>query len=308
MKKLFLVVILGALISGTYYSYKYSHLSSNLNNQQNITNQSDILKNNNQTQQSGLDGQANSDKLTPGKDINTIDQVITSDKLKLNTASSSSSSTIAHIQPKTPTNMLEAGIHTQLGVLQSIKKGTEYTILLNKRQLDVHAVSRINLVKAFLVKKFPVSAQVLLLSYNQGGNQCNIQYQILQLNKKTYNLTPVFGSCLNLQTISQASNKLIIQMPQNNPYLGDDVLITYKYYNDKIHIASPSTPQQLRQKYAKLDAQQILQNAINDKCYVNGVFLFDNACNNGQKYCTMFKHLTNHTKNHAYKILQDFCN
>ena len=208
----------------------------------------------------------------------------------------------------TLTSMLEAGINTRLGLLQSVKSSQNsvdnYMLYLNKTKLNVNAVSEIELVKAFLIK----DQQILLLAYNQGGNLCNKQYQVLTLNEKSYHLSSLFGSCLPLSTIEINDNKIIFKMPANNPYLGKDVLVSYLYQNGVVNLLEEPTAKDLKLKYAKLSASAILQIAAKDGCYTGGVLLDDNACGNGHKYCVMFKNVAKKSRaDPDYKLLQDFC-
>lgn len=207
------------------------------------------------------------------------------------------------------TIMLRAGIYTNQGVLQSeslvnSKPNAEKNRLtLNSKPLKIQAVSEIELVKAFELNH----QQILLLSFNQGGNQCAIQYQMLTIGESQSITSQVFGSCLPLTNIVESGNEIILSMPQNNPYLGDDVLVDYRYFDGQVSQRFKLTKQQLKQKYANLDASKILQIATKDGCYMDGIMLDDNSCDNGRKYCVMLKNLTNPVKTADYKFLKDFC-
>ncbi len=205
------------------------------------------------------------------------------------------------------TAMLRAGIYTDQGILQSesINLGNiaGRRLMLNGQPLQVQAVSEIELVKAFELG----NQQIVLFGFNQGGNQCGIQYQMLSITESTSSTSKVFGSCLQLTSVVESGNEIILSLPQNNPYLGADVLVNYKYSNGQIYEQAKLTKQQLKQKYANLNASKILQVASADGCYVDGIMLDDNSCGNGRKYCVMFKNLTHPVKNADYKLLKSFC-
>lgn len=206
------------------------------------------------------------------------------------------------------TIMLRSGIYTNQGVLQSESLTNAPSIeknrlILNNKPTKIQAVSEIELVKAFELNH----QQILLLSFNQGGNQCEIQYQMLTISESQSITSQVFGSCLPLTNIVESGNEIILSMPQNNPYLGNDVLVDYRYFNGQVNERLKLTKQQLKQKYANLDASKILQIATKDGCYVDGIMLDDNSCGNGRKYCVMFKNLTRPVKTDDYKFLKDFC-
>lgn len=203
------------------------------------------------------------------------------------------------------TNMLNSGIKTKLGIIKSIrhKSGIKpYGIMLNQQNLAIYSTAPIELTKAFMVN----DQQILLINYNpDGGNSCANQYQLISIFTDKYKLSNKFGNCLPIYQISESGTDIIFQIPQNNPYLGNDVLISYKFSHGKVQkVKSPALPK----SFATLSAAQILQLASEDGCYENGVLLDNNACGAGQKYCALLRNLTNPIKDNAYKILRDFCN
>ena len=210
--------------------------------------------------------------------------------------------------PASLTAMLEAGIATDQGILISERINqngiSKYQIKLNEVPLNIQAVSEIELVKGFLIG----SDQVILISYNQGGNQCTKEYQFITINRTSYSISRAFGSCLPITAISETNDGLIITMPQDNPYLGPDVVVSYKYKEGKVELINKANSNELKHKYAGLTAAKILQIATQDGCYIDGVLLDDNSCGGGRKYCVMFKALSNKEKSPEYKTLKDFCN
>lgn len=216
-----------------------------------------------------------------------------------------------HLESSAPvvslSDMLASGIKTLQGVLQSQKivesaSVENYTLTLDGKPLKVKSVSEIELSKAFLIE----GNQVLLMAFDQGGNQCSRQYQVVTISESTTKVSKVFGSCLPLSSTVESGLQVTFSMPQNNPYLGDDVLVNYVYQNGEVH--QETKPQELKQKYAKLTASKILQIAADDGCYVDGVMLDDNSCGGGRKYCVMFKNLPKSKKTADYKFLKSFCN
>ena len=203
--------------------------------------------------------------------------------------------------------MLRAGITTQQGVLQAEPLMTggieQHQLTLNAKALPIQAVSTIDLVKAFLVG----AEQVLLISYDQGGNQCSKLYQLISITNESSAITAPFGSCLPISSITESANQLIFKMPQNNPYLGADVLNTYVYQDGQISQQPVAKATELKHKYAGLSAAKILQIAHADGCYVAGVILDDNACDGGRKYCVMLQHLPQSEANQDYQTLSSFC-
>lgn len=226
-------------------------------------------------------------------------------------AISRSESANLHLESSAPvvslSDMLASGIKTLRGVLQSQKIAESasienYTLILDGKPLKVKSVSEIELSKAFLID----GNQVLLVAFDQGGNQCSRQYQVVTISESATKVSKVFGSCLPLSSAIESGSQITFSMPQNNPYLGDDALVNYVYKNGEIH--QETKPQELKQKYAKLTASRILQIAASDGCYVDGVMLDDNSCGGGRKYCVMFKNLPKSKKNADYKFLKSFCN
>lgn len=225
-------------------------------------------------------------------------------------AISQSESANLHPQSSAPvvslSDMLASGVKTLQGVLKS-QQITEsssiehYMLTLNGKALNVRSVSEIELSKAFLVD----GNQVLLVAFDQGGNQCSRQYQVVTINESATKISKVFGSCLPLVSAIESGSQITFNMPQNNPYLGDDVLVKYTYQNGEI--SQEIKPQELKQKYAGLTASKILQIAADDGCYVDGVMLDDNSCGGGRKYCVMFKNLPKSKKTADYKLLKSFC-
>lgn len=209
--------------------------------------------------------------------------------------------------PGSLTNMLEAGINTKQGILSSEKAEQNqihrYQIKLNGQLLPIKSVSEIELVRAFLIS----DNQVLLISYNQGGNQCSRQYQVITINSAAYALSNVFGSCLPLTEIVESTDFLIFKMPQNNPYLGKDVVLSYRYNKGKVNLIDKTNPKRIKQKYSGLTASDILKIAQKDGCYVDGIILDDNSCGGGRKYCVMFKSLMAKENSQEYNILSQFC-
>lgn len=217
--------------------------------------------------------------------------------------SSSGSVALATI---TLNDMLQQGISTDGGILKSTQDNNTlkpYYLELDSKPLKIRAVSPISLVKAFLVE----SNQVLLFSYNQGGNQCDYQYQFLTITPQKHYTSEIFGSCLKITEINAGESSILLSMPRNNPYLGDDVTVSYLYQNGMVRRQEINLKGQLKQKYADYTAAQILQLAATDGCYEDGVLLMDNSCANGKKYCVIFRHLQKPKKDAAYKTLKEFC-
>lgn len=208
------------------------------------------------------------------------------------------------------TTMLESGIFTLNGVLQSIPESVNgiinrYQIYLNSNPTPINAVSEIELVKAFLIN----GNQVLLLGFEQGGNQCARQYQFISIGESGFTTSRVFGSCMPISNIvSESDAAIYIATPQNNPYLGNDVNFIYKYDNGEISLYSKPNKAVLKAKYNNLTAAQIIQKATDDGCYQDGVLLDNGACGGGRKYCTMFKNLRKPIIDSNYQLLKDFCN
>lgn len=208
------------------------------------------------------------------------------------------------------TTMLESGIFTLNGILQSIPESANgainrYQVYLNAYPTPIKAVSEIELVKAFLQD----GNQVLLLGFDQGGNQCARQYQLISINESGYTSSKIFGSCMPISNITTESDGAIyIATPQNNPYLGNDVNYIYKYSNGEVTLFSKPNKSDLKSKYANLTAAQIIQKATDDGCYQDGVLLDNGACGGGRKYCTMFKNLRKPLIDSNYQQLKDFCN
>lgn len=221
--------------------------------------------------------------------------------------SSSTPVVAAASQPTSLTTMLEAGINTQQGVIVSERINQEgidkYRVLLNSQPLNINAVSEIELVKAFILG----GDQVLLLSYNQGGNQCSRQYQFVRINAESYSVSKVFGSCLPISSIDESSDSLMLRMPQNNPYLGPDVLVDYRFKDGEVTLVNKPSNKAISDKYSALGAKKILEEAARDGCYVDGVLLDDNSCGGGRKYCVMFKSLKKKERSADYKTLAEFC-
>lgn len=210
-------------------------------------------------------------------------------------------------EPVTLTTMLESGINTNGGILISKKISDasiyKYKVTLNKHNIGINTVSQIELVKAFLVE----SQQVLLFGFDQGGNQCDKEYQFLAIDGDKYKLSKVFGSCLPITNIFESNNDIYVLMPQNNPYLGDNIAVTYLYHNFRIAEMKKSNKQLIRSMYKNLTAKQIIQMADKDGCYQNGVMLDNSSCDSGRKYCAMYKSLQKPKKDSNYYILKDFC-
>lgn len=203
--------------------------------------------------------------------------------------------------------MLQQGISTNGGILKSSEDTSNaikpYYLQLGDKALKLRAVSPISLVKAFQIE----SNQVLLFSFNQGGNQCDYQYQFLTITPSGHHLSEAFGSCLKITRLEAGESTIEISMPRNNPYLGDDISESYQYQNGVVYRLEGDLKGQLKQRFADFTAAKILQIAAADGCYEDGVLLMDNSCANGKKYCVMFRHLIKPRKDAAYKTLKNFC-
>lgn len=212
------------------------------------------------------------------------------------------------VQP-TLTVMLESGIYTLSGVVKSVtvtpnKSAERYQLQINNQPTGIKAVSQIELVKAFLIN----GHQVMLFGFDQGGNQCDREYQFLTVKESEFVISKPFGSCLALNNMVESGDIITVSTPQNNPYLGDDFNYIYQYKDAQVKLISKPTKKMLRNKYANFTPQQILNKAAADGCYQDGVLLDDGACGGGRKYCTMFKNLRNPVKDSNYQILKEFCN
>jgi hypothetical protein len=203
------------------------------------------------------------------------------------------------------TRMLQVGIKTQRGILQSkVNTGqTEtYGLSLNGHNLPIHAITPIELVKGFQLGE----QQIFLFALYHGG-QCAIQYQLLNLSHNLTHTVKPFGNCLPLISAELINHKITIILPYNNPYLGQNIIESYVYDGKILKLISPPS-NHLIQKH-QLTADEIINQASNDGCYTDGILLDSNACGGGQKYCLEFKQLTKTTKiSKNYQILQDFCN
>lgn len=205
------------------------------------------------------------------------------------------------------TTMLEAGIKTTAGVIKSTRleevKGVgQYSLMLDDKPTGLTTVSQIELIKGFSID----NKQVMLLGFDQGGNQCSRQYVTLTISDKL-DISKPFGSCLPLTAIIEENNAVVMVMPQNNPYLGDDFTVSYRYENGVISQLTKVKTTDAKQKFGKMSATDILNVAAKDGCYQDGVMLDDNSCGNGRKYCAMFKSIVKEPKNQDYKFLKDFC-
>lgn len=212
------------------------------------------------------------------------------------------------VQP-TLTVMLESGIYTLSGVVKSVtvtpnKSPERYQLQINNQPTGIKAVSQIELVKAFLIN----GHQVMLFGFDQGGNQCDREYQFLTVKESEFIVSKPFGSCLALNNLVESGDIITVSTPQNNPYLGDDLNYIYQYKDAQVKLIGKPTKKMLRNKYANFTPQQILNKATADGCYQDGVLLDDGACGGGRKYCTMFKNLRNPTKDSNYQVLKEFCN
>lgn len=221
-------------------------------------------------------------------------------------AINSSAAQATTVQPSL-NEMLQQGISTTGGILKSAQDPNNsikpYYLQLNDQALKLRAVSPISLVKAFQIE----SNQVLLFSFNQGGNQCDYQYQFLTISPTGHHLSEVFGSCLKITGLAAGESTIDISMPRNNPYLGADISESYQYQNGAVYRLEVDLKGQLKQRFADFTAAKILQIAATDGCYEDGVLLMDNSCANGKKYCVMFRHLVKPRKDAAYKTLKNFC-
>lgn len=237
----------------------------------------------------------------------TRDSAVTYSEVMHNSGSTLLTASNAIIEKQTLTSMLETGISTDAGTVKSTKldavKGVEqYSLVVNDKPTGIATVSPIELVKAFIVN----DKQVILISYDQGGNQCSKQYQMITLTEPLQISKP-FGTCLPINNILEERQSVTLSMPQSNPYLGDDVIISYRYSNGQINQLNHPKNADLKKKYAGMSATRILQVAAKDGCYQDGVMLDDNSCGNGLKYCTMFKNIPKNVKNSDYRFLADFC-
>lgn len=205
------------------------------------------------------------------------------------------------------TTMLESGIYTTGGVLQSSRLNdnqvAHYSITLNKKPLGIKAVSEIELTKAFLIN----GRQVILLGFDQGGNECPRKYQFVTIHESATQISKPFGSCLPLVSAVESDGVILLATPQNNPYLGDDFSYIYKYEDGDVKLSSKPNQKNLRNKYANWTALQIIKKAAADGCYQDGVLLEDGACGSGRKYCTIFKNLSKPVRDDNYKLLKEFC-
>ncbi len=205
------------------------------------------------------------------------------------------------------TMMLESGIATKQGILQSrqamVNKIQLYQLILKQHKLGLIAASRIELVQAFILDE----KQVLLFSYNQGGNSCSNLYRFLAISESSHYLSQQFGSCLPLSRLQASESAIFLQIPQNNPYLGPEVGVTYRFSGTELVEIAKAKPEVANGKLSKHNAHAIVEQARVDGCLVDGVFLLDNACRGGRKYCLMFKHLPKREHNADYRLVHDFC-
>jgi hypothetical protein len=206
------------------------------------------------------------------------------------------------------TQMLRDGIQTTAGIIKSeqneINGITSHQLSLNGKPIAIKAISPITLVKAFAINE----QQVMLFNYDQGGNQCSSEYQFLTITNDQYKLSQTFGSCLPLTSLIQEGDQIKLTIPQDHPFLGKDITLTYAYHAGEVKLITKPSPKQYQQKFAQLNASQILAQAAHDGCLVNGVILDDNSCGNGRKYCVMFRAIKAQVHNSDYQLLKEFCN
>ena len=202
--------------------------------------------------------------------------------------------------------MIKKGIKTKIGIVKINDVNSAYTISINNRPItEIQAQSPIELSNLFAIK----STQIFLVAYNQGGNQCAIQYQFITINDNGYKLSSLFGNCLPYISAIQNLDKINIKFRSNNEYANDKDFIVYQYTNGIVkQIVKDKSNKYYLQRYASVSAKGIMSIAIKDGCASDGILNYDNACGWGKKYCTMFKALKNPVKDENYKILQDFCN
>ena len=203
-------------------------------------------------------------------------------------------------------SMLSKGIKTKIGVVKSQAAENYSTLNINNKPIaEIQAQSPIELTSLFAIE----SMQIFLIAYNQGGNECAVKYQFVTITDAGYKLSALFGNCLPLKNFTQDANKININFPSNSQYASEKDFIVYQYKNTQVkQIVKDKTDAYYLKRYARLSTKGIMALAKKDGCASDGILNYDNACNWGKKYCTMFKALKNPVKDADYKTLHDFCN
>ncbi len=205
-------------------------------------------------------------------------------------------------------NILRVGIRTNVGVIKAVDQSSQtlskFAIKVNDVDAAIDSVMPIQLVKAFLLD----GNQVLMFAISQGDNNCDVQYQILTVHDSKYRISKPFGTCLPLSSIVESGNSLKINIPQNNPYLGESISYVYLYENSQVKLSSSPSSKQIKQAFANYTATMIVNLAKKEGCYQDGVMLDSVSCGGGKRYCSMFKSLkANAVRDSSYLILKDFC-
>ena len=203
-------------------------------------------------------------------------------------------------------SMLSKGIKTKIGVVKSQVAENNSTLNINNKPIaEIQAQSPIELTSLFAIE----SMQIFLIAYNQGGNECAVKYQFVTITDAGYRLSTLFGNCLPLKNFTQDANKININFPSHNEYANEKDFIVYQYKNTQVkQIVRDKTDAYYLKRYARLSAKGIMALAKKDGCANDGILNYDNACNWGKKYCTMFKALKHPVKDNHYNTLNDFCN
>ena len=201
--------------------------------------------------------------------------------------------------------MLNKGIKTQIGIIKSIATSSGNSIMINNKTVsEIQAQSPIELSNLFAIE----GSQIFLIGYNQGGNDCNIKYQFITINKSGYKLSSQFGNCLPYTKAQQTVDTISINFKSNNEYATQNDFIVYQYQNGLVkQTKKDKSDKYYLKKYASLSAKGIMALAIKDGCANDGILNYDNACSWGKKYCTMFKALKNPVKDNDYQTLKEFC-
>ena len=205
----------------------------------------------------------------------------------------------------------------QLGDYQKTPYGSLYVLKDNFKQslyFDGNLVKpeiRNNLI--LIEKNYLINDSYVFLigSYNNATiDKITDNNFLIEIDKKSYSITQPFSYQVN--GIQQKENSLyIIGSLKSKTYAEKDDFPIYYFHNGVLKTIKSTKPESYYQeKFAKLNSENIINQAIDENCYdsTSQRLILDQNCNYGDKYCYEFKYITDLDKNSvSYKTLEVSC-
>jgi len=196
---------------------------------------------------------------------------------------------------------LQIGVVSSAGVLKTVrvdKQTYQENLTINGRVVpNLVSYAPIELLSKQNVQKH----QIFLITISLGGNECDSAYKIIDIVGKHYSVTDSFASCTEYKSATISGNKFTTNFVKIN----SSSIYSYDIITKILSENSVTTNRTIEVNTAK----QIINMANKDGCAKGDLIYMDKSCDDGNKYCRLFRQLPKDSKKDSYyKALNNFCN